>query len=206
MRMRVQLQLMYDLLSARKKAHEAEMMASSQHPETAAAEKDKGLCYFYYFITENARVAVHTVLYLLVLYSLKSQLCNVWVLIIRMLFECASVEKGGGQKKKKKKANKKYEYDSDEEIDDEKGTWEHQARNSEMDATRGTVTVLLLLLHRYTVIVDRTSHHNTSLLRADYAQQLTEMGRGKHFLGDFLPPDELAKFLETFKARQSCSA
>jgi splicing factor 4 len=37
-------------------------------------------------------------------------------------------------------------------------------------------------------------------LLADYAQQLTEMGRGKHFLGDFLPPEELTKFLETFKA------
>lgn len=26
------------------------------------------------------------------------------------------------------------------------------------------------------------------------------MGRGKHFIGDFLPPDELEKFMETFKA------
>lgn len=38
-------------------------------------------------------------------------------------------------------------------------------------------------------------------LLTDYAQQLTEMGRGKHFLGDFMPPEELTKFLETFKAR-----
>ena len=36
---RVQLQLMYDLLSARKKAHEAQMMISSEHTEAAA---DKG--------------------------------------------------------------------------------------------------------------------------------------------------------------------
>jgi hypothetical protein len=26
------------------------------------------------------------------------------------------------------------------------------------------------------------------------------MGRGKHFIGDFLPPDELERFMETFKA------
>lgn len=26
------------------------------------------------------------------------------------------------------------------------------------------------------------------------------MGKGKHFIGDFLPPEELDKFMETFKA------
>lgn len=26
------------------------------------------------------------------------------------------------------------------------------------------------------------------------------MGKGKHFIGDFLPPEELEKFMETFKA------
>ena len=31
---------------------------------------------------------------------------------------------------------------------------------------------------------------------------LTQMGRGKHFLGDFLPPEELEKFLETLEALQ----
>lgn len=36
--------------------------------------------------------------------------------------------------------------------------------------------------------------------RAEWAEQLTQMGRGKHFIGDFLPPDELEKFMETFKA------
>lgn len=35
---------------------------------------------------------------------------------------------------------------------------------------------------------------------AEWAEQLTEMGKGKHFIGDFLPPDELEKFMETFKA------
>ncbi|XP_060037852.1 SURP and G-patch domain-containing protein 1 isoform X2 [Erinaceus europaeus] len=61
-------------------------------------------------------------------------------------------------------------YDSDEEVDGELGTWEHQLRRMEMDKTR------------------------------EWAEQLTKMGRGKHFIGDFLPPDELEKFMETFRA------
>ncbi|KAJ7308245.1 hypothetical protein JRQ81_008770 [Phrynocephalus forsythii] len=61
-------------------------------------------------------------------------------------------------------------YDSDEEVDSELGTWEHQLRRMEMEKTR------------------------------EWAEQLTQMGRGKHFIGDFLPPDELEKFMETFKA------
>ncbi|XP_049644443.1 SURP and G-patch domain-containing protein 1 [Suncus etruscus] len=61
-------------------------------------------------------------------------------------------------------------YDSDEEVDSELGTWEHQLRRMEMERTR------------------------------QWAEQLTTMGRGKHFIGDFLPPDELDKFMETFKA------
>ncbi|XP_075681609.1 SURP and G-patch domain-containing protein 1 isoform X2 [Rhinoderma darwinii] len=63
-----------------------------------------------------------------------------------------------------------HDYDSDEEVDNDLGTWEHQLRQMEMDKTR------------------------------EWAEQLTEMGRGKHFIGDFLPPDELDKFMETFKA------
>ncbi|XP_028906289.1 SURP and G-patch domain-containing protein 1 [Ornithorhynchus anatinus] len=63
-----------------------------------------------------------------------------------------------------------HDYDSDEEVDNELGTWEHQLRRMEMDKTR------------------------------EWAEQLTKMGRGKHFIGDFLPPDELEKFMETFKA------
>ncbi|XP_040176558.1 SURP and G-patch domain-containing protein 1 [Rana temporaria] len=63
-----------------------------------------------------------------------------------------------------------HDYDSDEDVDNEFGTWEHQLRHMEMDKTR------------------------------EWAEQLTEMGRGKHFIGDFLPPDELDKFMETFKA------
>lgn len=35
---------------------------------------------------------------------------------------------------------------------------------------------------------------------SEWAESLTEMGKGKHFIGDFLPPEELEKFMETFKA------
>ncbi|XP_069072289.1 SURP and G-patch domain-containing protein 1 [Pleurodeles waltl] len=67
-------------------------------------------------------------------------------------------------------AEQQFEYDSDEEVDNKHGTWEHQLRCLEMEKTR------------------------------EWAEQLTEMGRGKHFIGDFLPPDELERFMETFKA------
>ncbi|XP_017708151.1 PREDICTED: LOW QUALITY PROTEIN: SURP and G-patch domain-containing protein 1 [Rhinopithecus bieti] len=70
----------------------------------------------------------------------------------------------------KSSAQHQHGYDSDEEVDSELGTWEHQLRRMEMDKTR------------------------------EWAEQLTKMGRGKHFIGDFLPPDELEKFMETFKA------
>ncbi|XP_008332045.1 SURP and G-patch domain-containing protein 1 [Cynoglossus semilaevis] len=63
-----------------------------------------------------------------------------------------------------------HEYDSDEEVDQQAGTWEHRLRKMEMEKTR------------------------------DWAESLTEMGKGKHFIGDFLPPEELDKFMETFKA------
>ncbi|XP_026170038.1 SURP and G-patch domain-containing protein 1 isoform X2 [Mastacembelus armatus] len=63
-----------------------------------------------------------------------------------------------------------HEYDSDEEVDQQIGTWEHRLRKMEMEKTR------------------------------EWAESLTEMGKGKHFIGDFLPPEELDKFMETFKA------
>lgn len=63
-----------------------------------------------------------------------------------------------------------HEYDSDEEVDHHEGTWEHRLRKMEMEKTR------------------------------EWAESLTEMGKGKHFIGDFLPPEELEKFMETFKA------
>ncbi|KAM7400810.1 hypothetical protein PAMA_005134 [Pampus argenteus] len=63
-----------------------------------------------------------------------------------------------------------HEYDSDEEVDQQAGTWEHRYRKMEMEKTR------------------------------EWAESLTDMGKGKHFIGDFLPPEELEKFMETFKA------
>ena len=32
------------------------------------------------------------------------------------------------------------------------------------------------------------------------AHELTELGKGKHHIGDFLPPEELEKFVETISA------
>lgn len=57
-----------------------------------------------------------------------------------------------------------------DEETDEHGTWEHKNRMMEMEATK------------------------------EWAETLTEAGRGKHHIGDFLPPDELERFMETFKA------
>ena len=68
------------------------------------------------------------------------------------------------------KQKPKYEYDSDEDIDDKYGTWEHQHRRLEMEKTQAL------------------------------AEKLTDEAQGKHFIGDFLPPAELEKFMETFKA------
>ena len=35
--------------------------------------------------------------------------------------------------------------------------------------------------------------------KLDYAIKLTDLAEGKHHIGDFLPPDELKKFMETIK-------
>lgn len=61
-------------------------------------------------------------------------------------------------------------YEYDSDEDIEGGTWEHKQRTSEMLATR------------------------------EWADKLTESNKGKHFIGDFLPPDELERFMETYKA------
>jgi splicing factor 4 len=45
------------------------------------------------------------------------------------------------------------------------GTWEHKARKAEMEKT------------------------------ANEAMKLTEMAQGRHHIGDFLPPEELTKFM-----------
>ncbi|XP_074650051.1 uncharacterized protein LOC141905171 isoform X2 [Tubulanus polymorphus] len=66
----------------------------------------------------------------------------------------------------------KPKYEYDSDEDTQGGTWEHKFRDQEMEATR------------------------------DWAQKLTEMGQGKHHIGDFLPPQELEQFMETFRALQ----
>ena len=38
------------------------------------------------------------------------------------------------------------------------------------------------------------------VLMADKAMELTELGKGKHHIGDYLPPEELQKFLEKVAA------
>ncbi|XP_032783973.2 SURP and G-patch domain-containing protein 1 isoform X2 [Daphnia magna] len=66
----------------------------------------------------------------------------------------------------------KVRYEYDSDEETEGGTWEHKRRKAEMEKTK------------------------------DRADQLTEGGRGKHHLGDFLPPEELAKFMDKFQAVQ----
>lgn len=61
-------------------------------------------------------------------------------------------------------------YEYDSDEDVEGGTWEHKQRTNEMVATK------------------------------EWADKLTESNKGKHFIGDFLPPDELERFMETYKA------
>ncbi|KAL5004515.1 hypothetical protein ScPMuIL_017971 [Solemya velum] len=66
----------------------------------------------------------------------------------------------------------KPKYEYDSDEDTEGGTWEHKQRSGEMQATK------------------------------EWADQLTETNKGKHFIGDFLPPDELERFMETYRALQ----
>jgi len=70
------------------------------------------------------------------------------------------------------KKEKKEKYEYDSDEDTEGGTWEHKKRRKEMQKTE------------------------------EWAGDLTEMGRGKHHLSDFLPPEELEKFMENVKAVQ----
>lgn len=63
-------------------------------------------------------------------------------------------------------------YEYDSDEDTEGGTWEHKKRKAEMQKTE------------------------------EWAGGLTERGRGKHHLSDFLPPEELERFMENVKAVQ----
>jgi len=64
-------------------------------------------------------------------------------------------------------------YEYDSDEDTEGGTWEHKARKLEMQKTQMK------------------------------AEQLTDAGQGNHHIGDFLPPDELSKFMAKFQAIKS---
>ncbi|XP_067128866.1 SURP and G-patch domain-containing protein 1-like isoform X2 [Centruroides vittatus] len=64
----------------------------------------------------------------------------------------------------------KFQYEYDSDEEIDGGTWEHKKRKKEMDKTK------------------------------DWADELTEKGKGKHHIGDFLPPDELERFMEKWDA------
>lgn len=70
------------------------------------------------------------------------------------------------QKKERLEKADKFNYEYDSDEETEGGTWEHKKRCEEMEKTR------------------------------QWADSLTEMNRGKHHIGDFLPPDELEKFMK----------
>lgn len=64
----------------------------------------------------------------------------------------------------------KVKYEYDSDEDTHGGTWEHKRRAREMEETQAR------------------------------AVELTSMAEGKHHIGDFLPPDELARFMEKYRA------
>ncbi|XP_034938966.1 arginine-glutamic acid dipeptide repeats protein [Chelonus insularis] len=71
---------------------------------------------------------------------------------------------------KRLEAQGKHKYEYDSDEEVEGGTWEHKLRSAEMEATQM------------------------------WAEELTAQAEGKHHIGDFLPPDELNKFMEQYNA------
>lgn len=71
---------------------------------------------------------------------------------------------------KRLEAQGKHKYEYDSDEEIEGGTWEHKLRSAEMEATQM------------------------------WAEELTAQAEGKHHIGDFLPPDELKKFMEQYNA------
>ncbi|XP_030375781.1 SURP and G-patch domain-containing protein 1 isoform X1 [Scaptodrosophila lebanonensis] len=67
----------------------------------------------------------------------------------------------------------KFKYEYDSDEDVEGGTWEHKLRTAEMEATHL------------------------------WANALTKQSEGKHHIGDFLPPEELKKFMEQYEAKKN---
>lgn len=64
----------------------------------------------------------------------------------------------------------KVKYEYDSDEETDGGTWEHKKRAMEMEKTKA------------------------------WADELTVLGKGKHHIGDFLPPEELEKFMEKYDA------
>lgn len=71
---------------------------------------------------------------------------------------------------KRLEAQGKHKYEYDSDEEVEGGTWEHKIRSAEMEATQM------------------------------WAEELTAQAEGKHHIGDFLPPDELKRFMEQYSA------
>lgn len=69
--------------------------------------------------------------------------------------------------------NGKFKFEYDSDEDINGGTWEHKLRSQEMEAT------------------------------IKWAEALNKQCEGKHHIGDFLPPDELKKFMEKYQTQQS---
>lgn len=88
----------------------------------------------------------------------------------------------------KQSGKNKYEYDSDEDVDG--GTWEHKAREK---VSSFTFCIQLGIILLTTFFKEMTA---TQL----WAQELNRQAEGKHHIGDFLPPDELKKFMEKSSA------
>ena len=66
------------------------------------------------------------------------------------------------------------------------------------DRTLSLATYIILCSYVFSVFEILTLLFNGT----DIAGQLTESNKGKHHIGDFLPPEELEKFMEKVKAIQ----
>lgn len=67
----------------------------------------------------------------------------------------------------------KFKYEYDSDEDVKGGTWEHKLRMQEMEATQL------------------------------WAEALNKQAEGKHHIGDYLPPEELKKFMEKYDAQKN---
>lgn len=71
--------------------------------------------------------------------------------------------------------NGKFKFEYDSDEDVNGGTWEHKLRSQEMEAT------------------------------IKWAEALNKQCEGKHHIGDFLPPEELKKFMEKYESQQNAT-